>query len=270
MGPLPVAIRNLLMSAHNVIPPSVPPVSHDEATQAIQENGTQGTGIVGMWPRIFPFATYMAFLAVEGGVRWMDQGSEGEGISHLVLWLYPVKTLAVGILLWWFWSWFSELHAPIVRNVREALVVLGTGIGVYVLWVRMDWPWAMQGEPTAYNPFQVGGMAGLVLGGIRLFGASVIVPIMEELFWRSFLLRYLINAHFERVRLGTFTASSFLVTTVLFGLEHNLWLAGMMAGAAYAGLLYWTHRLWPCVLAHGLTNLILGIHVLVTGEWHWW
>ena len=49
-----------------------------------------------------------------------------------------------------------------------------------------------------------------------------------------------------------------------------LWLAGMLAGVAYTLLLYWTGRLWPCIFAHAVTNLALGIHVLVTGEWEWW
>ena len=108
------------------------------------------------------------------------------------------------------------------------------------------------------------------LAGIRIFGASVVVPIMEELFWRSFLIRWIVNTRFESVPLGTFTVGSFLITVVLFGLEHNLWLAGMMAGAAYNLLLYRTGRIWPCILAHGLTNFLLGVHVLVTQEWQWW
>ncbi|MBI3392868.1 MAG: CPBP family intramembrane metalloprotease [Nitrospirae bacterium] len=43
-----------------------------------------------------------------------------------------------------------------------------------------------------------------------------------------------------------------------------------MAGVAYNLLLYRTGRLWPCILAHGVTNLLLAVHVLATGEWKWW
>jgi uncharacterized protein len=67
--------------------------------------------------------------------------------------------------------------------------------------------------------------------------------------------------------LGCLPPISFIVTVVLFGSEHTLWLAGMMAGAIYNLLLYKTRRLWPCILAHGVTNLLLGVHVLVTQEW---
>jgi len=52
--------------------------------------------------------------------------------------------------------------------------------------------------------------------------------------------------------------------------EHDRWLAGLMAGAAYTMLLYWTQRLWPCILAHSLTNLLLGVHVLLTHDWRYW
>lgn len=218
----------------------------------------------GMWPRIFPFAAYMGFI----GLSAVLVGSEAEGTFDL--WSYPIKTLVVAGLLVFFWSRFQELKAPIFVNWQEALVTVGVGLGVYALWVRMDWPWAIQGELSDYNPFVAGSTLGLVLAIIRIFGASVIVPIMEELFWRSFLIRYIVNANFETVRLGTFTIGSFAATVVLFGLEHNLWLAGMMAGICYNGLLYWTGRLWPCIIAHGITNLVLGIHVLTTGEWHWW
>jgi CAAX prenyl protease-like protein len=84
------------------------------------------------------------------------------------------------------------------------------------------------------------------------------------------LIRYVISPKFESVPLGAFTPGSFLVTAVLFGSEHHLWLAGILAGITYNLLLYRTGRLWPCILAHGITNLILGMHVIITGEWHWW
>ncbi len=221
----------------------------------------------GMWPRVVPFAAYMGFIALSS--FFVVSTADGNP-STFELWSYPIKTLVVASLLVFFWSRLPELKTPIFVNWQEALVTVGVGLGVYALWVRMDWPWAIQGELTDYNPFVVGPTLGIALAVIRVFGASVIVPIMEELFWRSFLLRYVVNANFETVRLGTFTLVSCVATVVLFGLEHNLWLAGMMAGICYNGLMYWTGRLWPCIIAHAITNLVLGIHVLTTGEWYWW
>ena len=221
-----------------------------------------------MWARILPFAVYMGFIGVS--LIFASVVANSEYLDAVDLWLYPVKVLVVGGVLLFFWSKFEELKTPVVANWTEGVSVVGVGFFVYVLWVRMDWPWAVQGEMGGYNPFQATEQVGFFLAGIRLFGASVVVPVMEELFWRSFLIRWVVNARFESVPLGTFTLGSFLATVVLFGLEHNLWLAGMMAGVAYSLLLYQTRRLWPCILAHALTNLILGVHVLVTQEWQWW
>lgn len=215
-----------------------------------------------MWPRILPFATYMAFIAISA-ILPSD--------SSLALWLYPIKIICVLSLLIFFWSSYHELQRPIMTDAKEAAVAVAVGLAVYVLWVRMDWSWGMQGEATDYNPFEAGTTIGVFLAGIRVFGAAVVVPLMEELFWRSYLIRWMANPDaFEKVPLGLFSIGSFAATVILFGLEHNLWLAGMMAGAIYNGLLYRTRRLWPCIIAHATTNLTLGIHVLITQEWQWW
>ena len=214
-----------------------------------------------MWPRILPFAAYMAFIGVSSLLP-VDAGAE--------LWLYPIKTLVVLGLLVYFWSSYQELQRPIFTDAKDAGLGIGVGVVVYVLWVRMDWAWAIQGELTGYNPFEEGNGIGWGLAAVRILGASIVVPLMEELFWRSFLIRWVVNPDFEKVTFGTFTLGSFAATVVLFGLEHNLWLAGMMAGVAYNCLYYQTRRLWPCVVAHATTNFILGIHVMTTQEWQWW
>lgn len=223
-------------------------------------------------PRILPFALFMAFIALESGLRWVSDlmSAVESGSTPSFLWLYPVRTAVVLAALVYLWPAYQELRDQVCTNWSECLLTLGVGVLVYLAWVRMDWSWAMQGQPAGYNPFQAGTGVGVVLAATRLFGAAIVVPVMEELFWRSFLMRYLVTSPFPSVRLGTFTPLSCGATVVLFGLEHHLWLAGMMAGIAYNLLLYKTRRLWPCILAHSVTNLLLGIHVLLTGEWHWW
>lgn len=223
-------------------------------------------------PRIVPFALFMAFIALESVIGWLGGASSSPAAETSLwsLWLYPVRTAVVLGSLVYLWSAYTELHHPLIASWQEGIFVLLVGVGVYLAWVRMDWSWAMQGQPAGYNPLQAGAGAAMVLVVIRIFGAAVVVPIMEELFWRSFLMRFLVKSPFSSVPLGTFTPLSFGATVLLFGLEHHLWLAGMMAGMAYNLLLYRTRRLWPCILAHALTNLMLGVHVLLTGEWQWW
>ncbi len=219
-----------------------------------------------MWPRVLPFATYMAFIAIEPIVfSQADSGSDARG-----LWLYPIKIAFVVWVLFLFRKSYSELNRECFARFRDIFLPVCLGLLVYVAWVRMDFSWASLGRAQGYDPFQISGQKAYLLVGIRLFGAAVVVPVMEELFWRSFILRYIISTNFLAVPIGKFTVASFVISTVFFGIEHHLWLAGMMAGAAYTLLLYRTGRLWPCILAHGVTNFALGVHVLVTKEWFWW
>jgi len=222
--------------------------------------------------RILPFAVYILLTGVEAGPsvveRFIPLSQVWTGIDNL--WLYPLKIGIVLTLLVWYRSDYGELRGPIFGGGREALLAIGTGVSVYIMWVQFSWPWATQGQPAGYDPFRAGLAAGVALAVLRTFGSVVVVPVMEELFWRSFLVRYLVNADFRTVSLGVFTPFSFVATVVLFGLEHHLWLAGMVAGAAYNLVLLRTRRLWPCVVAHGVTNLCLATHVLLRSEWHWW
>jgi len=224
----------------------------------------------------------MAFLVCEtllhSSSAWVPFLVASEAL--LPLWLYPIKTVTVLGALLYYWRQYDELHDKLCASRGEGVLAIGAGVVVYLAWVRMHWAWATMGRAAGYNPFQAGAGIGAGLAAVRLFGAGVVVPVMEELFWRSFVMRFVITLFpgnepgvttaFTSVRLGMFTRISFIVTVVLFGSEHTLWLAGMMAGAVYNLLLYKTRRLWPCVLAHGVTNLSLGVHVLLTQEWQWW
>ncbi len=249
-------------------------------TRALAESGgtkvlPSSASVVGfsfMDPRILPFAAYMAFIILAAGLAWLgEQGQFSSSDLHRwELWLYPIKTAVVMALLITYWPRYDELKDGLLSNLAHLAEALAVGVVAYAAWVRMDWSWATQGStPTGYDPSDAGSTAPLLMA-MRLFGASMVVPIMEELFWRSFLIRYIDASNYLTGRIGVFSLKAGLITVVLFGLEHQLWLAGMMAGAAYTLLLYRTQRLWPCVVAHGTTNLILGIHVLVTGEWQWW
>jgi len=104
----------------------------------------------------------------------------------------------------------------------------------------------------------------------RMIGAIIVIPIMEELFWRSFLIRYLIDPGFKSVPIGKFSWLSLIATVVLFGVEHNQWLPGIIAGIIYTLLLYRTKSLFACIVAHSVTNLALGVYVLFTHQWIYW
>jgi CAAX prenyl protease-like protein len=93
---------------------------------------------------------------------------------------------------------------------------------------------------------------------------------MEELFWRSFLLRWIAEPDFLRAGPAAAGLKGLLISSVLFGFEHNLWLAGIVAGLAY-GALYMRYRsIWAAIAAHAVTNGLLGAWVVHTGNWHYW
>ncbi|MFA5700415.1 MAG: CAAX prenyl protease-related protein, partial [Desulfuromonas sp.] len=79
-----------------------------------------------------------------------------------------------------------------------------------------------------------------------------------------------VKKEFMQVSIGKFTWFSFLATAVLFGLEHNLYLAGICAGILFNLVLYRTRSIFQCVLSHATANLALGIYVLNSGNWHFW
>jgi uncharacterized protein len=143
------------------------------------------------------------------------------------------------------------------------------GIGVFLLWITMDW--TIGSEAPGYDPTLVDDPAlRAALISFRLFGAVLVVPLMEELFWRSFLLRFVIAHEFEKIPVGTFTWPSLLIVSVLFALAHHLIIAAFVTSVAYTLLLYRTRSIAQCTLAHAVTNLILGAYVLHTGSWQLW
>lgn len=225
----------------------------------------------GVFPRIAPFALYMAFIGIDEAIRFLSFHGYVNISDTALLYIYPVKAMSVGVLLMILRKSYSELRWADLKT--PAATVAGTVIGstVFILWINMTWPWATFGKLNGFDPTSVPeNLTRSLLIIFRIFGASVVVPTMEEIFWRSWLLRYIIAQDFQSIEIGRFTLPSFFIGTVMFGLEHNLWLAGIMAGAFYTILLYRTKSLAQCIVAHAITNLLLGIYVLNTGKWYFW
>jgi len=218
--------------------------------------------------RALPFIIYILFIPLYGLIKPFAS-EETVSITSLMLLLYCVKIFAVSLALAWFWKSYDELSLP-AFNFTNLLIGLAVGIIVFAFWIRMDWEFAAVGGPEIFDPHVLTDGLVYFFIAVRMLGTSVVVPIFEELFWRSLIIRYIINPDFTSVKLGTFTWSSFIVSSLLFGLEHNLWLAGILAGVFYNLLLYRTKNLFYCILAHGITNFILGVYVIKTGSWQFW
>lgn len=219
--------------------------------------------------RIIPFALYMAFIAVVEGAKLLGLPAPSQETMN---WLYPAKVGLAAAAIIYFWKDYDDLIWKELGNVKNTLLSIGMGLLVFALWINLDMDFAIQGELSTYDPyatFQDGSVRTAMIIS-RVAGAALIVPIMEELFWKSFLVRYLVDKDITKVAPGTFTLLSFAGTAALFGLEHQLWVAGIVAGVGYNYLYFKTRSLAQCILSHALTNAVLAAYVLSTGKWYFW
>jgi len=236
--------------------PLVPPAEHMPLASPQARGGAVA--------RALPFALYIGCLAATPMLREaLPTGWDGR-------WLYGVQTTVVMLALAWFAGGYAELR-PLALGWRDGLEATVVGIGVFILWINLDFSRAMQGKPGAgFDPRTASGDVDWALVAIRIFGAAAVVPIMEELFWRSFMMRWLDNRDFMQLPAAAVSWRALLLTSIVFGIEHQTWLAGILAGLAYGGLYMRSGKLWSPILAHAVTNLLLGLWVVATGAWSFW
>jgi CAAX prenyl protease-like protein len=213
-------------------------------------------------PYVLPLAVFVVLGALEGQF----------GSSYPIV--YSLKIgLVTGVLVA-LWPFLPEAYP---RKAGVGLAVL-LGVVLTVVWVAGTWLMGalhlpFLGKREGYNPFTAIPNAPLrwAFLAVRFFGLVVIAPIVEEVFYRGFLLRYVTDMDdFRRVPLGRFTASAFAVNVVLMALTHPEWLVAGLFSAAMCALLARTRSLFPCIIAHGVTNLLLGVYVVFSQDWKYW
>ena len=217
--------------------------------------------------RTAPFGVYILFLALAGALTaWFTS------LGLDARWIYALRVATVALLLLLFAKSYHELNWSQARlDFRSWLLSIAFGVIVFLLWI-LPWPhWAvMQSDGAGFSPLRADSSLDSLQAAIRWSGAALVVPVMEELFWRSFLLRWIKNQDFLNVDPAKVGWFAFVVVAVLFGLEHSLWLAGLLAGVAYNGLYMLRKTLWAPIVAHAVTNAMLGIWVIQTGNWQYW
>jgi uncharacterized protein len=215
--------------------------------------------------RAAPFALFMALLALRGAAPpggWWGLDAR---------WLYGLTVVSVSALLVLFRREYVELARQTLPTARDGLLAVAVGLAVFGLWIHLDAGWMTIGTPAApYVPLTAAGALDTPLVATRWIGATLLVPLMEELFWRSFLMRWIEQPSFEGVDPRRVGIRAVLVSTFLFMLAHTLWLAAVVAGLAYAWLYRRSGRLWLPVIAHAVTNGALGVWVVATGNWRFW
>ena len=223
------------------------------------------------WPYLLPMGVFMAFIFVGGLAEW------------LYPWAYVGRTIVVGALLVWVWP-------RVRRDVAWTHLPLGVAVGVVgtVQWIGMesllvrlvgrhgfslslvqlvsdvdkhfDYPNAFA-SPAALWAFLA----------VRLLGPVLVVPVMEELFWRDWLWRTIAandtTGRIDDVPVGRYSARAFWLVPLAFALVHVQFLTAVVWGLLIAWLLVRTRSLGACIVAHATTNLLLGLWVLATWKW---
>lgn len=186
-------------------------------------------------------------------------------------WLYLGKLLVGAWCIWEMRALVPEMRWAVSW---EAVLV---GVLVFVMWVGLD-PFYPKfsflfavGNP--WNPLKQypGSLAwGWFFVAVRTVGSAVVVPPLEETFYRSFLYRYFVRLDFTKMPLNQLHWLSLLVTSLLFGVAHYQWLAGFLCGLSYQWLVLRKNRLGDAMTAHAITNFLLGLWIAWQGAWQFW
>jgi len=231
-----------------------------------------------MLVRVAPFLVFVGLTSC--------QGAFGEASRY---WFYLIKTFAGAGMVWAIWPRISEMRW---RASWDAILV---GVVVFLIWVGLDgrYPSAdsmfktilcpllkplgfekwcsVSAKAVPWNPHaQFGFALAWVFAIVRLLGSVVVVPPLEEVFYRSFLYRFIARQDFQAMPLNQFRLGPFLIAAAIFGFSHYEWLPGILCGMLYHGLVLRHNRLGEAMTAHAVTNFLLGLWVISRSAWHFW
>ncbi|HEX8524468.1 MAG TPA: CAAX prenyl protease-related protein [Tepidisphaeraceae bacterium] len=212
-----------------------------------------------------PMAAFLIFTWL--GAQWRKE----------LPWTYPasyvVKVVLTAALLVWLWPKYTKIR----WNGWWLGIIVGV-IGIFQwvgmqLWLQKHLEFFRPGEDV-FDPLKMYPTAGAFwsFAAVRMIGAVLVVPVMEELFWRDFLWRQILAPNdFKLAAVGEWGLAPFLIVCGAFATVHgNWWLTAIVWGAMVGGLLVYTKSLGACIVAHATTNLLLALYVLRTHDWAFW
>jgi CAAX prenyl protease-like protein len=213
-------------------------------------------------PYIAPFATVIFFILLASYTQVPP------------FWLWPAQVMILSAVS--FFCWPQGLGAV----PKQWLASIAVGLAVFAIWIGPDLLFpgyrrgilfsnALTGQPHSTLPLAAQQSAWVLTW--RMARATLAVPIAEELFWRGWMMRWIINPQFNRVRLGTYAAAAFWITALLFASEHGpYWDVGLITGVIYNAWMVRSKSMADCILMHAVTNGVLSAYVLATGNWQYW
>lgn len=213
--------------------------------------------------RVVPFFVFIFFLALEPvltklflSIGWDPRLS------------YLLRTTVTAILLVFYWHTYAELSdKPQVKSLLYAIVC---GVLVFLCWILPYPQWMGKNIGSGYIPLIQNNVLSYGWAVLRLLGSALVVPLLEELFWRSYCMRRIDQYRFLSLEPYAVSYFALILSSALFALEHQLWFAGFMAGLVYGRLYQKFNNLWVAIIAHAVTNGVLGIWVLHTNRWEYW
>lgn len=212
-----------------------------------------------------PMVLFVLLLAVDSA--WKNSGAIF-WLGAPEFWIYPLQTLLCAALLIYFRREYK------FQRWRRPIFAFAIGLLVFFLWIAPQQFLGFPSREVGFNPDALAAEPALYWAtlALRFLRLVVVVPLLEEIFWRGFLLRYLIAEDFESIPFGTFTWFSFAIVTLAFCFSHSMadWPAALVAGALYNIVACRTRSLLSCVLSHALTNLVLGCWIVATRQWGFW
>lgn len=211
---------------------------------------------------VAPFACFLFFLAV----------SPQQFVSNY--WVLPLWVLVLAVVC--IICWPRELSL----RLRYPLGSIAVGALVFFLWIapdvlipgyRQNFLFSNSLIGHTHSSIRPAELQSTWILWWRTVRAVVIVPVVEEIFWRGWLMRWLINTDFQKVPLGSYSPLAFWVTALLFASEHGpYWDVGLITGIIYNLWMIRTKSLPDCILMHAVTNGILSAYVIAAGQWQYW
>ena len=230
----------------------------------MNENSREGGGH-GWWPYVVPYLSFLA--AVELSRRVPEAG------AAVMLFVKPALPV-LAIAYYWRRGAYPELRRARLDAGGASLDVL-VGIGLAALWMApFIWVDALRpGDGELFDPNRWGTQWAAGVLALRMFGYAIVTPLFEEIFIRSFVMRYsqvyMSRGDFRDVPLAHYTLTSFIATTVVFTIGHvpwEWWVAIPWVAITNVWF-YYRKNLWALILVHGATNATILIVAIVGEGW---
>ena len=214
-----------------------------------------------------PFLLFMLGLMAVSGAESLGVKSFWGVAMKPMYWIYPIQSILCAASLIWFWKYYDFTAA----TTSKLLLGIAAGVLIFGLWVVPQELLHQAPRVEGFDPNAVAGMTPWMVAS-RFARLVIVVPLVEEIFWRGFLLRYLIRDDFTSLPFGSATRYSFWIVVAAFTLVHLPvdWPAAFITGILLNLIAIRTQSLAACVMAHATANLALGIYICATKQWGFW